>query len=99
MAAWRYGISLQVMKFRISARSCNILYLNIITDPKLKWLDFIFLFVSGGPLVCEEKDSWILRGVTSWGHEKCKTDHYSVYTRVSFYISWIENQIASESRH
>ncbi|CAH3166039.1 unnamed protein product, partial [Porites lobata] len=54
---------------------------------------------SGGPLVCEEKGSWILRGVTSWGHEKCKTDHYSVFTRVSFYISWIENQITSESRH
>ncbi|CAH3168809.1 unnamed protein product, partial [Porites evermanni] len=53
----------------------------------------------GEPLVCEEKGSWILRGVTSWGHEKCKTDHYNVYTRVSFYISWIENQIASESRH
>lgn len=34
MAAWRYGISLQVMKFRIFARSCDILYLNILTDPK-----------------------------------------------------------------
>jgi len=34
MAALRYGISLQVMKFRISTRSCNILYLNILTDPK-----------------------------------------------------------------
>ena len=98
MIAWRYGISLQVMKFRISARSCNILQLNILTDPKSDSILFYF-FVSGGPLVCEEKGSWILRGVTSWGHEKCKTDHYSVYTRVSFYISWIENQIASESRH
>ena len=29
MAAWRYEISPQVMKFRISARSCIILYLYL----------------------------------------------------------------------
>ena len=34
MAPWGYEISPQVMKFRISARSCNILSLNILTDPK-----------------------------------------------------------------
>ena len=46
MAAWRYGISLQVMKLRISARSCNILYLNILTDPKCDSILFFCLLAA-----------------------------------------------------
>lgn len=49
MAVWRYRISLQVMKLDISARSCNILYLNIITDPKLKWLYLFFCLLAVNP--------------------------------------------------
>ncbi|KAL9965246.1 hypothetical protein ACROYT_G029017 [Oculina patagonica] len=51
---------------------------------------------SGGPLVCEEGGRWVLRGVASWaGHKKCHTDNYTMYARVSNYINWINQQIAS----
>ncbi|XP_078381475.1 transmembrane protease serine 9-like [Oculina patagonica] len=50
----------------------------------------------GGPLVCEEGGRWVLRGVASWaGHKKCHTDNYTMYARVSNYINWINQQIAS----
>ncbi|XP_078380606.1 chymotrypsinogen B-like [Oculina patagonica] len=51
---------------------------------------------SGGPLVCEEGGRWVLRGVASWvGGRKCKTDNYSMYARVSYFINWINQQIRS----
>lgn len=97
MAAWRYGISLQVMKFRISARSCDILYLNILTDPKSDSILFCLLAVE--PWCVKRRAVGFSEVSLREVMRSAKTDHYSVYTRVSFYISWIENQIASESRH
>ncbi|KAJ7377241.1 hypothetical protein OS493_030052 [Desmophyllum pertusum] len=47
---------------------------------------------SGGPLACIEGGKWILRGVTSWGHKKCRTDFFSVYARVSTYVDWIKSK-------
>ena len=52
MAVWRYGISLQVMKLRISARSCNILYFYILTDPKCDSILFFCLL---------EVDPWCVK--------------------------------------
>ena len=67
MAAWRYGISLQVMKLRISARSCNILYLNVLTDPKCDSILF-FCLLAADPWCVKRRavgfSEVSLRGVT-----------------------------------
>ncbi|XP_066920443.1 elastase-1-like isoform X2 [Clytia hemisphaerica] len=47
---------------------------------------------SGGPFQCEDPDSkkWFLYGVVSWGSPQCNgLDSYTVFTKVSKYISWI----------
>jgi secreted trypsin-like serine protease len=49
---------------------------------------------SGGPLVCQlPGGGWELVGATSWGRTGCSTDFASVYTRISFYNSWILDAI------
>jgi len=45
---------------------------------------------SGGPLVCKVGDSFKLGGVTSYGLVTCSTKYPSVYTRISFYRNWIQ---------
>ncbi|XP_030643570.1 neurotrypsin [Chanos chanos] len=49
---------------------------------------------SGGPLVCERPgsggDSWVVYGVTSWGHACRLQDSPGVYTKVSAFIPWIK---------
>lgn len=47
---------------------------------------------SGGPFQCEDPNTgkWILYGVVSWGSPQCNgLETYTVFTRVSKYISWI----------
>jgi len=46
---------------------------------------------SGGPLICRMGSRWVLAGVTSWGTGECGNKP-AVYTRVTSYISWIEQQ-------
>merc|ERR550519_583613 len=48
---------------------------------------------SGGPFVCNEGGKWVLHGAVSWGHSKCRTDHYTVFARVSNLVSWINGKI------
>ncbi|XP_078374818.1 chymotrypsin-like protease CTRL-1 [Oculina patagonica] len=47
---------------------------------------------SGGPFVCNEGGRWVLRGAVSWGHSYCRTDHYTVFARVSSFIEWINQK-------
>ncbi|XP_078374806.1 chymotrypsinogen A-like isoform X2 [Oculina patagonica] len=47
---------------------------------------------SGGPFVCNEGGRWVLRGAVSWGHTECRTDHYTVFARVSSFIEWINQK-------
>ena len=47
---------------------------------------------SGGPLSCQTPGGvWKQFGVVSWGNPQCNgLDRYTVYTKVSSYIKWIE---------
>uniref|UniRef100_A0A8C4X7S2 Neurotrypsin n=1 Tax=Erpetoichthys calabaricus TaxID=27687 RepID=A0A8C4X7S2_ERPCA len=45
---------------------------------------------SGGPLVCQRPEgSWVVYGVTSWGHGCRIQDSLGVYTKVSAFVTWI----------
>ena len=48
---------------------------------------------SGGPFVCNEGGKYVLRGAVSWGHRMCRTDHYTVFARVSSFIDWINQKM------
>ena len=48
---------------------------------------------SGGPFVCEEGGRWVLHGAVSFGQRNCPTTHYTVFTRLSSYLSWISRYI------
>ena len=49
---------------------------------------------SGGPFVCNEGGRFVLRGAVSWGHSRCRTDHYTVFARVSSFIDWIKAKMS-----
>ena len=34
----------------------------------------------------------MLRGAVSWGHRMCRTDHYTVFARLSSFIEWINGK-------
>ncbi|XP_074626959.1 chymotrypsinogen A-like isoform X3 [Acropora palmata] len=47
---------------------------------------------SGGSFVCKERGRYFLRGIVSWGHPNCRTDHFTVFARVSNFIDWINDK-------
>lgn len=51
---------------------------------------------SGGPFVVNYRGTWFLIGVVSWG-ERCAADgKYGVYTRVSNFLYWIQNEMKKQ---
>ncbi|XP_078600937.1 trypsin-3-like [Branchiostoma floridae x Branchiostoma japonicum] len=52
---------------------------------------------NGGPLVCDYSSSgqWTLDGITSWGNGCAGEYKPGVYTRVSQYVSWINDKMAN----
>ncbi|XP_075912997.1 chymotrypsin-like elastase family member 2A [Petromyzon marinus] len=55
---------------------------------------------SGGPLSCQEPNgSWVVYGITSFGHKNCSVFHKpSVFTRVSAYTDWVSQVMETSSR-
>lgn len=50
---------------------------------------------SGGPFVCKENGHFVLHGAVSWGHPRCEAETtYTVFTRISSYVDWINHKIA-----
>lgn len=50
---------------------------------------------SGGPLVTRYKNTWFLTGVVSWGKGCAQEDVYGIYTRVSNFLDWINQTMAT----
>ena len=48
---------------------------------------------SGGPLAVEVDNSWTLAGIVSWGYDCADPAFPGVYTRITQYISWIEDHV------
>ncbi|XP_066562406.1 coagulation factor VII isoform X4 [Amia ocellicauda] len=48
---------------------------------------------SGGPLVTKYKNTWFLTGIVSWGKGCALPGYYRIYTRLSSYLDWIQEQI------
>ena len=48
---------------------------------------------SGGPLAVEVGDSWTLAGIVSWGYNCADPAYPGVYTRITQYLSWIEDHV------
>lgn len=44
---------------------------------------------SGGPLLFEKDNRWLVYGVTSFGDECGKEGKYGIYSKTSIYVNWI----------
>lgn len=45
---------------------------------------------SGGPLVVRDGNGWRLAGIVSFGHGCARPNFYGAYTRITRYISWLQ---------
>ena len=52
---------------------------------------------SGGPLVCKKNDSWVLKGIISWGVGCARPGAYGVYSNVQTFLPWILNIMNKEA--
>ncbi|XP_068739313.1 chymotrypsinogen B-like [Montipora capricornis] len=48
---------------------------------------------SGIPFVCQTGNTWHLHGIVSFGERWCSTVYYTIFTRITTYVSWIQSKI------
>lgn len=52
---------------------------------------------SGGPLMLQKGDSWVVYGVTSSGDECGKEGKYGIYSKTSAYVNWIKRTVSKHT--
>ncbi|KAI7801006.1 putative coagulation factor IX-like [Triplophysa rosa] len=53
---------------------------------------------SGGPFIVNYRGTWFLTGVISWGESCAAEGKYGVYTRLSNYLPWIQEEMMKEQK-
>lgn len=54
---------------------------------------------SGGPIIYRHGDHYVAHGLVSWGEEGCaRAGKLGVYTRVSNYLQWINDNVKKLSK-
>ncbi|XP_029473179.1 vitamin K-dependent protein C [Rhinatrema bivittatum] len=48
---------------------------------------------SGGPMVTKFGEIWYLVGLVSWGEGCGRLDNFGIYTKISHYLDWIQQQM------
>jgi len=48
---------------------------------------------SGGPLFVSTDEGYVLIGLTSFGHPDCSKGHPTIFTRISYFVDWIESVV------
>ena len=66
-------------------------YTMIVYQTRWTWYNFRIQGDSGGPAQAEVNGKWTLIGVTSWGHGCGDINSPGAYTKVTSFITWIEN--------
>uniref|UniRef100_A0A4W4DME6 Zmp:0000001329 n=1 Tax=Electrophorus electricus TaxID=8005 RepID=A0A4W4DME6_ELEEL len=51
---------------------------------------------SGGPFVVNYRGTWFLTGVVSWGERCAAEGKYGVYTRLSNFLQWIQEEMKKQ---
>ncbi|KAM9469345.1 coagulation factor X [Clarias gariepinus] len=51
---------------------------------------------SGGPFAVNYRGTWFLTGVVSWGEQCAAEGKYGVYTRLSNYLNWIQDEMKKQ---
>jgi secreted trypsin-like serine protease len=75
--------------------SCEVPYTRVVHNPFQSFISFHLCSQgdSGGPMVLQQDDHWVLGGVISWGIGCAEANQPGVYTRITEFRDWINKII------